>query len=95
MPPPPRIPDQWMDAKIFKDIEHFDIGSFKAKLRTDRYQIIKLQSSKVKKGKNIIRKKNKHQYKPISGFVDCFHFEQLSLFSFEVTTRRAVKIEML
>ena len=58
MPPPPRIPDQWMDAKTFKDIEHFEIGSFKAKLRTDRDQIIKLQSSKVKKGKKIIEKIN-------------------------------------
>ena len=61
MPPPPRIPDQWMDAKTFKYIEHFEIGSFKAKLRTDRDQIIKLQSSKVKKGKKIIEK-NKHHY---------------------------------
>ena len=50
-----------MDAKTFKYIEHFEIGSFKAKLRTDRDQIIKLQSSKVKKGKKIIEK-NKHHY---------------------------------
>ena len=76
MPPPPRIPDQWMDAKTFKYIEHFEIGSFKAKLRTDRDQIIKLQSSKVKKGKKIIEKnKQSPLYKQISGFVDCFHFE--------------------
>ena len=61
MPQPPRIPDQLMDAKTFKDIEHFEIGSFKAKLRMDRDQIIKLQSSKVKKGKKIIEK-NKHHY---------------------------------
>ena len=73
MPQPPRIPDQLMDAKTFKDIEHFEIGSFKAKLRMDRDQIIKLQSSKVKKGKKIIEKINTIIQKQMSGFVDCFH----------------------
>ena len=81
MPPPRRIPDQWMDAKTFEYIEHFEIGSFKAKLRTDRDQIIKLQSSKVKKGKKIIEK-NKHHYTN--------KYRRIAK-----TTRRCIKISVL